>query len=95
MSTPALLSREEIDRRLAVLPRWETRGKTLEWKHRFPSFREAMGFVNRVADLAELHDHHPDFVVHHRDVTLVLWTHVAGGVTERDLALAAEIERLE
>jgi len=54
-----------------------------------------MAFVNRVADLAEVEDHHPDILIHYRDITLVLWTHVAGGVTERDLKLAADIARLE
>ena len=92
---PAPLSREEVSKRLTALPGWELKGKTIEKKFRFGDFQSAMAFVNRVADLAEVEDHHPDILIHYRDVTLVLWTHVAGGVTERDLKLAADIARLE
>ena len=92
---PAPLSREEVSKRLTALPGWELKGKTIEKKFRFGDFQSAMAFVNRVADLAEVEDHHPDILIHYRDITLVLWTHVAGGVTERDLKLAADIARLE
>lgn len=91
---PALLSSEEIARRLASLAGWQLKGKTIEKKFRFADFRAAMGFVNRVADLAEVEDHHPDILIHYRDVTLVLWTHAAGGLTERDFQLAADIDRV-
>lgn len=92
---PALLSREEVSRRLAALSGWQLKGTTIEKKFRFVSFREAIAFVNRVADLAELEDHHPDILIHYREVTLVLWTHVAGGLTERDFKLAADVERVD
>jgi 4a-hydroxytetrahydrobiopterin dehydratase len=91
----SLLTAEEIHRQLAALPGWQLKGKTIEKKFRFGDFREAMSFVNRVADLAELRDHHPDVLIHYREVTLVLWTHTAGGVTERDLKLAADVERID
>jgi len=64
-------------------------------KFRFADFREAMRFVNRVADLAELEDHHRDIFIHYREVTLTLWTHAAGGLTERDFKLAADIDRVD
>jgi 4a-hydroxytetrahydrobiopterin dehydratase len=89
-----LLSSEEIARRLAALDGWLLKGKTIEKKCRFADFREAIAFVNRVADLAEVEDHHPDILVHYREVTLVLWTHAAGGLTERDFKLAADIDRV-
>ena len=54
-----------------------------------------MRFVNRVADLAEVEDHHPDIFIHYREVTLTLWTHAAGGLTERDFKLAADIDRVD
>lgn len=90
-----LLSNEEISRRLPALAEWKLEGKTLQRKYRFGSFRDAIAFVNRVADVAEVHDHHPDILVHYDRVTLVLWTHTAGGVTERDFALAADLEKLD
>jgi 4a-hydroxytetrahydrobiopterin dehydratase len=92
---PALLSPDEVSRRLAVLPGWQLDGKRIQKQFRFADFREAIAFVNRVADLAELEDHHPDILIHYREVTLVLWTHVAGGLTERDFKLAADIERFD
>lgn len=88
----ALLPAEQISKRLVTLSGWQLKGKTLEKKFRFADFREAMGFVNRVADLAEMADHHPDILIHYREVTLVLWTHTAGGLTDRDFKLAADIE---
>ena len=92
---PAILSSEEITRRLVSLAGWELKGKTIEKKFRFADFRAAIAFVNRVADLAEVEDHHPDILVHYREVTLVLWTHGAGGLTERDFQLAADIDRVD
>ena len=83
----ALLSPEEISRRLPVLAGWQLKGKTIEKKFRFADFRAAMGFVNRVADLAEVENHHPDILIHYREVTLVLWTHAAGGLTGRDFQI--------
>ncbi|MET0151943.1 MAG: 4a-hydroxytetrahydrobiopterin dehydratase [Candidatus Binatia bacterium] len=91
---PTLLSSEEIIRRLSTLDGWLLQGKTIEKKCRFADFREAIGSVNRVADLAEVEDHHPDILIHYREVALVLWTHAAGGLTERDFKLAAEINRV-
>ena len=91
----APLSAEELSKRLVALSGWELKGNTIEKKFRFGDFKEAMAFVNRAADLAELEDHHPDIFIHYREVTLTLWTHVAGGVTERDLKLAADIDRFD
>jgi 4a-hydroxytetrahydrobiopterin dehydratase len=53
-----------------------------------------MSLVNQVARLAEQNDHHPDMTISYRKVTFRLWSHDAGGVTERDLRLAAGIENL-
>lgn len=59
-----------------------------------PSFGEAIAFVNRVAELAEQEDHHPDIAVSYRKVTLRWVTHSAGGITERDRELAARSAEL-
>ena len=60
----------------------------LEREFRFDDFRGAIAFVNRVADLAESENHHPDIRISYRNVTLRWWTHTAGGVTDRDRELA-------
>ena len=58
-------------------------------------FAEAMVFVNRVAELAESRNHHPDIAISWNKVTLTLSTHDAGGLTQLDLDLAAAIDALE
>lgn len=62
--------------------------------YRFSSFSEAFGFMASVAIRAEALDHHPDWSNAYRRVLVTLTTHDAGGVTERDLVLAREMERL-
>jgi 4a-hydroxytetrahydrobiopterin dehydratase len=68
---------------------WSEAGGALERTFAFPSFPEAIAFVNRVAELAEAENHHPDIAIHYRQVTLRWWTHTAGGITDRDRELAA------
>lgn len=68
---------------------WQEVDGALEHEFSFGSFADAIAFVNRVAVLAEAEDHHPDIAVHYRRVVLRWWTHTAGGVTDRDRALAA------
>ena len=73
---------------------WDEVDGALERELRFPDFAAAMAFVNRVADLAEAENHHPDIAVHYNRVTLRWWTHTAGGVTGRDRDLAARTNEL-
>jgi len=74
---------------LAKHPGWRVEGKELIRTFELPSFRDAVAFVVRVADAAEREDHHPDFDIRYRKVTLRLTTHDAGGLTWRDSKLAA------
>jgi 4a-hydroxytetrahydrobiopterin dehydratase len=67
---------------------WIEKDGALERTYELPSFREAIAFVGRVADLAEEANHHPDMAVSYRKVTLRWTTHSAGGITERDHELA-------
>ena len=65
-----------------------------EWK--LGDFAEAIAFVNRVADLAERANHHPDVLLHgYNHVRLTLSTHSQGGLTDADFKLAGEIDRLQ
>lgn len=91
----ALLSPNEVSRRLATLGGWELDRDAIRRVFRFPDFAAAMAFVNRVADLAEAENHHPDIAIHYGEVTLRLWTHDAGGLTKRDFDLAADIDRVD
>ena len=76
-------------RRMLEPQEWSEVDGALAREFRFESFPEAIAFVNRVADLAERENHHPDIDVRYTRVTLRWWTHTAGGVTERDRRLAA------
>lgn len=67
----------------------------LEKTFRFPDFRTALAFVNRIGELAEQEGHHPDIELGWGRVTVRIWTHKVDGLTESDFILAAKIDRLE
>jgi 4a-hydroxytetrahydrobiopterin dehydratase len=73
---------------------WTETGGALERTFELPSFAEAIAFVNRVAELAESENHHPDIAIAYKKVTLRWSTHSAGGITERDRDLAARSDGL-
>jgi 4a-hydroxytetrahydrobiopterin dehydratase len=89
-----LLATSEIDAGLAVLPEWRREGEALLRTVRCASFRDAIDLVDEVADAAEEADHHPDIEVVWRRVTFRLTSKAAGGLTQRDLAMAARIDEL-
>jgi 4a-hydroxytetrahydrobiopterin dehydratase len=73
---------------------WIDSQGALERTFELPSFPEAIAFVNRVAELAEEANHHPDITVSYRKVTLRWTTHSAGGITDRDHELATRTNEL-
>ena len=73
---------------------WSEVDGALERSFELASFPEAVGFVNRLAALAEAENHHPDIEIHYRRVTVRWWTHTAGGVTDRDRELAGKTDDL-
>ena len=73
---------------------WTEIDDALDRELEFRDFREAIAFVNRLADLAEAENHHPDIEIHYRRVTVRWWTHTAGGVTDRDRELAGRTSEL-
>lgn len=91
---PQPLSSSDLQHRLAALPGWQLGDGTIERTWNFADFRAAFAFMTRVAVDAEALDHHPDWSNVYRRVTIRLSTHEAGNqVTERDLELAARIDR--
>ena len=76
---------------METAPGWENNGKEITRLYKFKDFAEALNFVNKVAGLAEAADHHPDIDIRWNKVRLVLSTHSAGGLTEKDFALARQI----
>jgi len=89
-----LLAEPEISAALAALPDWRREGEAIVRTVRCASFREAIAFVDRVADAAEESDHHPDIEIVWRRVTLRLTSKASGGLTERDVAMAGRIDAL-
>ena len=73
---------------------WPEIDGALERTFELGSFAEAIAFVNRIAELAERENHHPDIAVSYRKVTLRWTTHSAGGITGRDRELAARSDEL-
>lgn len=76
--------------------KWEVvDNKKLKKEFKFKDFKEAMTFVNKVADIAEEENHHPDISIYYSKVVIELWTHKIGGLHENDFIMASKIERLE
>ena len=92
MPASPLLSDLEIQRELGSLPGWARRGGTLVKTYTFPAFPAGIDWIRRAADAAESMSHHPDIDIRYTRITFALSTHDAKGITERDFALAAQID---
>ena len=77
---------------LSTLQHWQRQGQSIARKYQFKSFANAIKFVNAVAELAEQAEHHPDIEIRGHRVTLTLTSHDAGGLTEKDFALAKQCD---
>jgi 4a-hydroxytetrahydrobiopterin dehydratase len=89
-----VLKKDQIKTRLGALQGWNQKGIEITKLYEHKDFVRSMGFVNSVALLAEKANHHPDIDIRWNKVTLTLSTHSAGGLTEKDFALAADIDQL-
>src|ERR1700674_776061 len=93
----APLSSHEVGALLGQLDGWTVeevdRHLRLAKRYKFKGFMPAVEFVNRIAPIAEAEGHHPDLLVSWGSVTVYLWTHAAGGLTENDFILAAKIDQ--
>jgi 4a-hydroxytetrahydrobiopterin dehydratase len=92
MPEKGLSTEGEIQSALAELPGWKQQGKAIFKTYDLKGFKAAMAFVGTVGELAERADHHPDILVQFHKVTLTLSSHDKGGITDRDLRLARQIE---
>jgi 4a-hydroxytetrahydrobiopterin dehydratase len=90
----AKLSEEDIAKGLAELQGWARKGVAIEKTWKFAAFKEALAFINRVAELAEAANHHPDIYNSWRTVRLRLTTYDEGALTSRDFRLAKQIDAL-
>ena len=90
----AVLTDEQINTALSGLDGWQHAGGTLRRSVKFPTFLAGIDAVRRVAEHAEQKDHHPDIDIRWRTVTFALVTHSAGGITENDVRMAGDIDRI-
>jgi 4a-hydroxytetrahydrobiopterin dehydratase len=88
------LTDEEIKTRLAATAGWERVGDEITKTVKLSDFANAMLYVGAVAHLAQAANHHPDIAISWNRVTLTLSTHSAGGLTDADFGLAAQINAL-
>ena len=92
----ASLRPEQVREMLGSVPAWTLTadGKRLRREWKVTDFAEAIAFFEDVAEIAEKEDHHPDLhLVGYRNVTIEIWTHKVGGLTENDFILAAKIDQ--
>ena len=90
MSTEKL-SDDEIARELEELGGWTREGDAIQREIEFDGFNDAIDFINRIAEHADRADHHPEIFNVYNRVELTLTTHDAGGLTDKDFSLAAQI----
>ncbi len=86
------LSADQIAEKLKALPGWESKNNAISKTFKFKEFLHGIEFVQKVAEIAEAADHHPDITISYTKVTFSCSTHSDGGVTDKDFKLAQNIE---
>jgi 4a-hydroxytetrahydrobiopterin dehydratase len=87
-----LLSDEKVDEALRGLTEWLRDGDALTRSAELGSFPEAIAVVNRIAEVAESNNHHPDIDIRWRKLIFRCSTHSEGGITAKDVSMAGEID---
>ena len=88
------LTADQIKPLARQLREWEVvKNHHIEREFKFPDFKSALDFVNRIGEIAEREDHHPDIELSWGRVGVRIWTHKIDGLTESDFILAAKIDR--
>jgi 4a-hydroxytetrahydrobiopterin dehydratase len=89
------LKGKELEKLQQSVPKWMVYDEHhLHREFKFPDFKQALEFVNRVGALAEEQGHHPDILLAWGKAEITLWTHKIDGLTESDFIMAAKIDRL-
>jgi len=86
------LREKQIQEKLAGLPGWIRDGDAIKKDWKFQDFDEAMQFINKLAKLAEAHNHHPELYNVYNRVSLRFTTHDAGGLTDKDFKIARAVD---
>lgn len=89
-----VLSDDEIRAGIEDLAGWELIGGEIAKEYTFPTFMDAISFINRIAQRADAADHHPDLTNHYTRVRVGLRSWSAGGVTSSDVSMARQVEQV-
>ncbi len=87
-----VLTADQLKSELSTLSGWSVESGEITKKFKAPSFHRAIGFVMQIAIIADKADHHPDIDIRYETVAIALSTHSEGGITEKDIELAREID---
>ena len=94
--TPPLTSKEITKYQAQVDSQWAViKNHRIKKKFKFEDFKQAMVFVNKVADLANSEGHHPDIYIFYSIVEIELYTHAVKGLSENDFIMAAKIDKIK
>lgn len=88
------MSQDEAKQLLSEIPDWTLKDKSIERVFELGDFEEAIAFVNRIAEIAQEEQHHPDIHIYYNKVRIELSTHKIGGLSKNDFILAAKIDKL-
>ncbi len=90
------MRREDLEQHLKSVKDWKLVSDTIEKNYKFKDFRQAIEFINKVADAADAENHHPDILLWSwNNVKLTLTTHAARVLSEKDFALASKIDQIK
>lgn len=90
-----MLTLQDIMKEMQNLDNWLIDGPTIVKVIEFKDFKEAMTFANKVAEISEKHNHHPEILINYNVVRLTLTTHSVKALTEIDFKLAEEIDKIK
>lgn len=89
------MMKQDAEKRLQQLKDWRLMDDSIEKTLKFKDFRQALEFINRVADIAESENHHPDILLWNwNNVKITLTTHAAKGLSEKDFIVAEKIDNI-
>ncbi|HQY19531.1 MAG TPA: 4a-hydroxytetrahydrobiopterin dehydratase [Ignavibacteria bacterium] len=90
------LTQDQIEKNLKELTGWESTGSSIKKKFKTDGFPQTMGLVTAIGAFCQQHDHHPDYMtMKYSEVEVSFSTHSAKGITQKDIDIAKDIEKLK
>ena len=88
------LTEDQANELLKQIPEWTIKDGHVYRQFKFKDFKEAISFVNKVAEIAEQEQHHPNIKINYNKVSIELYTHAINGLSENDFIVAAKIDEI-